>query len=119
MFGWLRKLQREWPPPEARWVVVMEDGSIRVTDPAGDSRAVGKSELSRVAIETNDSGPWGADVWWLLFGAGRVLACAFPLGAAGETAAVDYLTALAGFDHEEMVKAMSSTDNRLFLLWSR
>lgn len=97
----------------------MEEGSIRVTDPAGGSRAIGKSELSGVAIETNDSGPWGADLWWLLFGAGGVPACAFPLGATGEKAAVDYLTALAGFDHAEMAKAMSSTDNRLFALWSR
>jgi hypothetical protein len=48
-----------------------------------------------------------------------VPACAFPVGAAGETEAVDYLTGLAGFDHEEMVKAMGSTDERLFVLWPR
>jgi hypothetical protein len=32
---------------------------------------------------------------------------------------VDYLAGLAGFDHEEMVKAMASAEQRLFVLWSR
>lgn len=119
MFDKFRAARPGPPPPEADWIVAMECGSIRVVDPDGGSLAVGKSELSRVAIETNDGGPWGADVWWLMFGAGGVPACAFPLGATGETEAVDYLTALPGFDHEEMVKAMSSTGNRLFAVWSR
>ena len=37
-------------------------------------------------IETNDSGPFGADVWWLLFGADDRIAVAFPQGATGEQA---------------------------------
>lgn len=119
MFGGFGKRPRARSEPEAEWVVVLEEGSIRVVDPAGDSLAVGKSELTGVVIETNDSGPWGADVWWLLFGAGGAMACAFPLGATGETAAVDYLVGLAGFDHEEMIKAMTSTDNNAFVLWTR
>jgi hypothetical protein len=70
-------------PPEARWVVALDESGILVRDEAGEVRAVEKAELSAVAIETNDSGPWDADVWWLLFGAGDELACAFPLGATG------------------------------------
>lgn len=120
MFGWLGKLRRvPPPPPEARWVVTVDGDSIRVTDSAGEARAVPKAELSGVAIETNDSGPWGADVWWLLFGTGDLMACAFPMGATGETAAVDYLAGLPGFDHGEMIEAMRSTDNRVFPVWRR
>ncbi|HYJ84101.1 MAG TPA: hypothetical protein VEW26_14810, partial [Allosphingosinicella sp.] len=102
-----------------RWVVVVDGGSVRVTDEAGASRAVAKAELAGVAIETNDSGPWGADVWWLLFGAHDGLACAFPMGATGEQAAVDYLSGLAGFDHGMMIEAMQSTDNMIFPVWRR
>ena len=119
MFGWLRRLRYDPPPPEARWVVDVDGESIRVTDGSGESRAVAKAELAGVAIETNDSGPWGADVWWLLFGADDRVACAFPMGATGEQAAVDYLTGLAGFDHGEMIEAMRSTDNRIFPVWQR
>ena len=119
MFGWLRKLRQPPPPPEASWVVAVDVESIRVTDEAGETRAVAKSELSGVAIETNDSGPWGADVWWLLFGAGDGPACAFPLGATGEKAAVDYLMGLAGFDLAQMTEAMRSTRNMTFPVWRR
>ena len=119
MFGWLRKLRTLPPPPEARWVVAVDEAAIRVTDGRGETQGVGKAELSRVAIETNDSGPWGADVWWLLFDAEDRVACAFPLGATGEKAALDYLAALPGFDHSEMAKAMACTDNALFPVWRR
>jgi hypothetical protein len=70
-------------------------------------------------IETNDSGPFGADIWWLLFGADDRLACAFPQGAAGEKAAVDRLLGLPGFDHEAMIMAMGSTGNAVFPVWRR
>lgn len=119
MFGWLRKLRYDPPPPEARWVVAVDGEAIQVTDETGGTRAVAKAELSGVAIETNDSGPWGADVWWLLFGADDEPACAFPMGATGEQAAVDYLSGLRGFDHGEMIEAMRSTDNALFPVWRR
>lgn len=119
MFGWLRKLRHDPPPPEARWVVAVDAEGIRVTDEAGEVRAVARSELTGVAIETNETGPWGADVWWLLFGDGDRLACVFPMGATGQEAAVHYLAALPGFDHAEMIDAMRSTDNRLFPVWRR
>ena len=119
MFGWLKRLRTVPPPPEARVVVAVDEDFIRVTDEKGDTRAVAKAELTGVAIETNDSGPWGADVWWLLFGAGDRVDGVFPLGATGEKAAVDYLIALPGFDHGAMVAAMASTDNAFFPLWRR
>jgi hypothetical protein len=120
MLRWLRKLRRAPPPPpEARWLVAVDGESIRITDESGESRAVAKAELAGVAIETNDSGPWAADVWWLLFGAGDALACAFPMGATGEREAMDYLAGLQGFDHGRMIEAMKSTDNMIFPVWRR
>jgi hypothetical protein len=107
------------PPREAKWIVAVDDEAIRVTDDAGETRAVAKAELSAVAIETNDSGPCGADYWWLLFGEGERLACAFPLGATGEDSALDYLTGLPGFDHGESGKATTSTENAYFPVWRR
>lgn len=119
MFGWLRKLRYDPPPREARWVVAVDGEAIRVTDEEGEVRAVAKSELAGVAIETNDTGPWGADVWWLLFGGDDRLACAFPMGATGEREAMDYLAALPEFDHGEMIEAMRSTGNALFPVWRK
>ena len=107
------------PQPEDNWEVSLDADLIRVRDKAGAERSVARSALSAVAIETNDSGPWGADLWWLLFDADDRLACAFPQGATGEQAAVDYLLTLPIFDHDAMVRAMASTGNAIFPVWRR
>ncbi|WP_454886066.1 hypothetical protein [Sphingomonas oryzagri] len=117
MFGWFRK--RGKLQPEARWIVTVDPDRIHITDQTGASKALLKDELAGVIIETNDSGPWGADVWWLLFGADDKLACAFPQGATGEQQAIGYLMALPGFDHGKMVESMGSTDNAVFPVWRR
>lgn len=105
--------------PESRWTITLAEGAIHVVDDRGNAKSVQESELSGVAVETNDSGPWGADVWWLLFGSEDRLECAFPQGATGEQAAVDYLMALPSFDDGEMIDAMRSTGNAVFPLWRR
>ena len=117
MFG-LRKTRKPvLSEPECRWTAVLEDNLIRVRDDQGGLQFVGTSDLSAVVIETNDSGPWGLDVWWLLFGASDQLACAFPMGAVGEPGLLDYLTALPGFDHGQLHRAMRSTANGRFPVW--
>ncbi len=75
------------------------------------------SELRGVIIETDDSGPWGADLWWLLFGADDRVAVAFPGGATGEQVVIDRLMALPGFDFETMTRAMGSTEVAVFPVW--
>lgn len=102
---------------EAQWTVTTLDDRIETVDPNGEVRSVGYEDLRGVMIETNDSGPVGADVWWLLFGADDQLACAFPQGSVGEKEAVARLTSLPGFDHEAMIMAMSSTTNAVFAVW--
>jgi hypothetical protein len=103
--------------PEAAWTVTAVEDRIVTTDPAGASRSVALADLRGVMIETNDSGPVGTDLWWLLFGADDQLACAFPQGASGEKEAISRLAALPGFDHEAMIMAMGSTSNAVFQVW--
>ncbi len=118
MFSWFKKKQLPLQP-EGKWIVVLDDHRISVSDDSGRIKSVGKSDLSGVAIETNDIGPWGADVWWILFDGNDQLACAFPQGATGESAAIDWLSALPSFNHGEMIKAMGSTDNAVFAVWRK
>ena len=104
---------------EADYIVSVDGDGISVTDPKGEQKTLALAELNGVMIETNDSGPFGADVWWLLFGADDRIAVAFPQGAAGEQAAIDWLVGLPGFDHEAMIMAMGSTANAVFPVWRR
>ena len=116
LFGWFKRK----PPrvePESRWVVAVDAAQISVRDDAGVTRSITKDELRAVIVETNDTGPWGADVWWRFFQASGEQNCAFPQGATGEEAVIDYLLGLPAFDHGAMISAMTSTDNAIFIVW--
>lgn len=115
--GWFKK-KRERAAPESKWIVAIDGDQISVSDGAGQIRTVATASLSRVVIETNDSGPWGVDLWWLLF-AGDQLACAIPQGAAGEEAILNYVSALPSLDEGEMVKAMTSAENAAYVVWRK
>ena len=120
--SWWLKWRRQRREPvvfESRWTIAVEGDRITVIDSQGAERHVALSDLKGVAIETNDSGPWGADVWWLLFDGGGSRAAMWPQGAVGEQAAIDRLMALPGFAMEEMIRAMASTDNSVFPVWQR
>lgn len=119
-------------PSEADFVVSFVDGEIVVLHPQGTVEQVKLAELRAVLIETNDSGPWGSDLWWILVGApgeggkeggkegsteGGNHGCAFPGGARGETEILDVLQALPGFDNGAVIEAMGSTTNARFLCW--
>ena len=71
------------------------------------------ADLGAVYVETNDSGPWGADVWWLLHDKEGQAKVAFPQMATGEKAALERLQLLPGFE----VRGMNSTENGRFMCW--
>ena len=105
--------------PECLWNVSADEVGFRSTDRTGKTMFAPRQDLSSVAIATNDSGPWGADVWWLLYGPDGQLACAFPQGATGEKNVLHDLMALPGFNQGETIKAMGCTSNATFVVWQR
>jgi hypothetical protein len=71
------------------------------------------ADVGAVYVETNDTGPWGADVWWLLNDQTGETKVAFPQGATGEQAALYRLRLLPGFE----VRGMNLTENARFMCW--
>lgn len=117
LLSWFRRRQSERLNFEREWKVFIDGHTIELLAPKQPAQRLELGRLSGVIVETNDSGPWGADVWWLLFGPQDTVAIAFPQGATGEQAVIDRLMALPGFDHGEMIKAMRSTGNAVFPVW--
>jgi hypothetical protein len=116
-YRWVDKVaQRQ---PVSAWRLDCAGEVLQATTPDHQVLQVAKSELSGVIIDTNDSGPVGDDVWWVLLGADGGAAVVYPQGAPGEEAMLDYLLALPGFDHEEMIRAMGCTDNTAFKVWRK
>ncbi|MCA9075570.1 MAG: hypothetical protein KDA93_11095 [Planctomycetaceae bacterium] len=122
MFGILRRLfgnggDRQRLQPEASFVVTCDEESVVCQRPNGDKKQVRWDDLRAVLIETNDTGPWGTDVYWLLVGRDAQSGCVVPQGATGEEALLTQLQQLPGFDNEALIEAMGSTENQKFLCW--
>jgi hypothetical protein len=127
MFDWVRRLigspvvrqaeARGRADPEARFVVTVDADRIACRRPSGDVESVDWDDLEFVIIETNDTGPWGADVWWMLGGRGGKGGCAIPQGATGEKQLLEALQRLPGFNNQGLIDAMACTENRRFLCW--
>ncbi len=104
--------------PEAAIVVEEHEGAVRARYPDGTVQSVRWRDVERIEVQTNDTGPWGADVWWVLYAGGDV-ACAYPQGATGESALIARFQVLEGFDTEALIKAMGCTENAAFVVWVR
>ena len=99
--------------PEGRFVVSFIGDEINNQRPDGTVERMGFGEIRRVIVETNDTGPWGADVWWILEGATAQQRLCFPQGATGEDVILDRLSKLPGFG----IRGMNSTRNAQFECW--
>lgn len=129
MFSWLGSLfgsrRRSTPSsggpsrllPESKFVVELTEAEVIVHRPEGSQESVRFEDLRAVLIETNDSGPWGTDVWWILLGKDQTSGCVYPGGATGEGGALERLQRLPGFDDAAVIRAMGCCDNERFLCW--
>jgi hypothetical protein len=100
--------------PEAEFIVeVTADDEIVCRAPQQADQIIKVADVGAVYVETNDTGPWGADVWWLLNDKCGQTKVAFPQGATGEETALGRLRLLPGFE----VRGMNSTGNARFMCW--
>jgi hypothetical protein len=118
---WFKRKQherREAVMFERQVVVRFDENGISSSFPNGQKQEILWGHIDCVAIETNDSGPWGADVWWLLEGKGN--RCAYPQGATGDPEALaEYSKRFPRFNDEAVIKAMGCTSNARFVCWQR
>ena len=106
----LAEADRLWP--ERAVHVRLTDAGLEVLCPGEGAQYMAWSDVSRILVKTNDSGPWGSDVWWVL--EGGAVTCGFPQGATGESAALDEIERrFSGFE----VKGMNSVENATFVCW--
>jgi len=100
--------------PEERFVVeVPSADEIVYRAPGQPVERISVADIGAVYVETNDSGPWGADDWWLLNYKAGETKVAFPQLATGEEGALARLRLLHGFE----VRGMNSGENARFMCW--
>ncbi|WP_298260056.1 hypothetical protein [uncultured Litoreibacter sp.] len=98
-------------------VVEVDERQITYFAPMGGG-AVSINDLARVTILTSDKGPIEDDVHWLLEenGGSRLL---IPNSAEGAAQLFDALSPLKGVDFEAAIRAMGSTTNDSFVIWTK
>ena len=107
MFSWLRKWLHG--PTPAPWRVQITDQGVAISDGQGTEKTVPIDAIRRVIVATDDSGPWGADVVFLIFASGAEPVGLFPLEAQGCDDFVGWLANRPGYRDRELAAAMSST----------
>ena len=106
-----------FPSSDALHEVRIADGRLRVWHPVDPERDIALADVSSVWIETDDSGPWGNDVRWVIVaGADTVVV---PLGATGEDGLLAWIQSLPGVDNEAIIEAMGSTTIGRYPVWTR
>lgn len=103
--------------PESNWKVEMIGTTLSTFDCEGTQNSLEFDLIELITIRTNDSGPLGTDLWWFFEGDNKTLA--IPNGATGEAKTIEYLHKVLRFNNRELGKAMSSTDNKEFVVWRR
>lgn len=117
LINWCRARKEASFCPEKQIFVELNDQKLVASYPDGERFTVDLNNLSEIKIMTNDSGPWGADVWYSFSSLDS--RCIFPQGATGEEPIIDFLFNMEGFNESEFIKAMRSTSNSEFICWKR
>lgn len=118
MLTWLRnKIREANASPLAKWSVRLEGDHIITSDGVGNSHTLPTAELQKVVVQTDDSGPWGADVLYFLFSSETEPAGVFPIEAQGCQEFVEWLSIGPGYRDEELASAMASTDVAKFVVF--
>lgn len=99
-------------------VLVKDHGDFVSTQfPDGATQTLSWSDLVRFEIQTNDSGPCGWDVWFVLIGARDRIS--FPLGATGEDDVLAKAEGVTGKSRRDLIDGMNCTENRTFITWEK
>lgn len=126
--GWIarRALQREGRRcpsgsglyPECLYRISITDDEIQIAHPDGNTSRMQLRALTKVVVETNDTGPLGADVWWHWYGDAQAV-CSYPQGATGEDKALAFVQTLDDFDDDQLRSAMGCTSNQSLVVYKR
>jgi hypothetical protein len=101
-----------------RWSVAVSGANIITTDGTGERRVVAISDLSSIVVATDDSGPWGDDVVFILYGSGGQPLSIFPSDARGGEEFVAWMATTPGYRDRELARSMASTQEARFTVWT-
>lgn len=103
--------------PEDDFEITITDVFVRVKHPKRKTEEILWKDINEIKFINTDTGPFTPDVWLALIG--DTGGCLIPQGTEGFEKVYDIVSKYEGFDYENVIKSMSSTDSEQFLLWTR
>jgi hypothetical protein len=103
--------------PEKKYIVEFDEKIIRCKKPDGSTEQVTWDEFHKLEIHTNSLGPFVDDVYFVLHGANN--GCYIPQGGTNVSELLEKLYKLPNFNSENFGKAMSFTDDNIFIIWEK
>lgn len=120
LFRFNKQRQHKQAIQQEQVEITFDNQVICLRYPDGELRNLRWADLNGVTIRTNDAGPFATDLFWLLYADDKEPAAMFPGGASGESELLSAMQQrLAGFDNEQLIAAMGSTQNQAFTVWQR
>jgi hypothetical protein len=117
LFDFLKKDKAKMKKPEDHFKVTITDEGVVVEHPKRKTEQIKWANITSIRIMTTDQGPFQPDVWLALLGSDS--GCLIPQGAKGYEEVYNIVSKYDRFDFENVIKAMSSSDNQEFLVWTR
>ncbi|HWB02622.1 MAG TPA: hypothetical protein VG796_06320 [Verrucomicrobiales bacterium] len=105
----------EMPAPTC--TVRFDDRNIQCEYSDGRTERITWESLQEVLIRTLDAGLSFTDIFWVLMGSSAQ--CIIPHGSEGDSALLERLQKLPGFNNDVFIAAMSSISDGEFVCWRR
>lgn len=103
--------------PEDYFEITITNDNVQVDHPEREREQITWADIAEISVITTDEGPFVPDVWLILMG--KDCSCSIPQGAPKFDEIYDIVSKYDGFDFEEFIKAMGSSDNAKFNVWKR
>lgn len=118
MFAKLQSWFTKKSPNHLRQIRFSFDGhTITAEGPLAHRTSVRIEDIHEIGVETDDTGPYVEDVFWLINRDSDSLR--IPQDTPVFKSLMDAFRSFDGFDWQPFIEAMACTDRRYFLCWRR
>jgi len=116
MFKKTKKIESGYGP-KSKWKVEINGIAIHITDYDGMKNAIELNRIQQISLETNDSSPWGTDLWWRI--TSDKATHSFPGGSKGENELLEHFKTSPNFDKDQYHNALKTITTAEFIVWKQ
>lgn len=103
--------------PEDHYQTLITEEFVRVEHPKRKTEQISWKDIDIIMLMNTNAGPVSPDIWLALLG--KNSGCLIPHGSSGYDDVYEIISKYDNFNFKNVIKSMSCTENKEFLLWKR